>query len=139
MPYVDLVHGSVGHRAIGQLMQQTATSFQNDGTKFQLDDEVVAKLAVDAELDRMRDETLASIEADKDDPTKQDYIQRLDTKALIKDDKEFALCLTQHVPMRRVSYKHALHILAEVAAAKRNKIAKRTGRKVSKASRKKSR
>lgn len=106
---------------------------------FQINEGVVAQLHKDAETRALHEEAQRKIAEDQQDPTQQRYIQRLDTKGLVKTDEEFAICVATNVPIREVSYAHALKILEEADAAIRARKAKKKARKVARASRKRNR
>lgn len=102
-----------------------------------VDEDVVAKLKAEQTLiEELNKGAAEQIEAAQEDPTQQEYLQRLDTRRLVKSDEEFAKCLSSNIPMRQVKYTHAIQILKDEEAAHRNKIKKRKARKVAKTSRK---
>lgn len=110
----------------------------NEAGEFQLDEETLKALEERAQQ-QLQEEAMRRMLEAQANPQEQNYIQRLDTKDLVKTDEEYAKCLAQNVPMRTVRYMHALQILAEADARRRQKIKKRKARKVTKASRKRNR
>lgn len=95
---------------------------------------------IDDELvEDMYRQAAAHIEKMKDDPSQQNYLQRLDTKGLIQTQKEYDWCLQNRIPMKTIPYGMAVELLKQMDAQKRKDSAKKKARKVAKKSRKKNR
>ena len=111
----------------------------NVDTEFDLDELMPRLQAMQAEQAAMQHEALRLIEEAEEDPLKQNYYQRLDTKRMIRTQQELEGCITHEVPIRVVDGVYAAQILDEEDAAKRAKIKKRKTRKAARRSRKRNR
>lgn len=88
------------------------------------------------QLEREAQERMAQ---DSLDPRNQQYFMRTDRKTVVKDDKEYKLCMDNRIPMTVIPYSHALQLLKVEDARKRQKLKAKKAKKTAKASRKKNR
>jgi hypothetical protein len=103
-----------------------------DALKHMSEQEEAARLELQEEAERLMDEA-------SQDPSLQQYFMNLDTKTVVKSEKEYQLCLKNHVPMKVIPYGYALHLLKEEDARKRQKLKNKKRRKAARASRKRNR
>lgn len=87
----------------------------------------------------MEEEARQRMELDAEDPTQQQYFLRLDRRTVVRNEKEYVGCQLHGVPMKVVSYAHALQALKDEDARERAKQKAKQKKKTAKASRKKNR
>ncbi len=101
-------------------------------------DQLLPKLREDAEqrrsLEAEAQEQMANAPLEQ-----QQFFYRLDKKTIVQTEQEYNGCIEHDVPLRMVSFAHAMQILAEEDATQRKVIKKRKARKVARKSRKKNR
>lgn len=89
------------------------------------------------EIDRIHAEVQAEME--RNDPSKQNYFMRLDTKSLIKTEAEYNYVMANGIPFKVVPFSHARQVLMEEDARKRNVKKAKQKKKTAKRSRRKNR
>jgi len=89
------------------------------------------------EIDRIQAEMLEKIE--RADPRNQDYLMRLDTKSLIRTEKEYNWCLANRIPLKVITYPAALQVLKEDDAKKKREKKIRQKKKMAKKAKKRNR
>jgi hypothetical protein len=89
------------------------------------------------QIDEINRRALEEIE--RHDPRKQNYFMRLDTKSIIKTEKEYNWCLANQIPFKIVTYESAKTVLMQEDARKKQKQKKKQKRKAAKNTRKRNR
>lgn len=92
-----------------------------------------------AAIAEMEEEARQRMEADAQDPRKQNYFMRTDTNTVVKDEQEYVRCQLKGVQMRVIPYGHALQLLKEEEARKRQRQKAKRKKKDAKASKKRNR
>lgn len=93
----------------------------------------------DEELDQINQQARAHIEAMSQRPEEQNYFMRLDSKSIIKTEKEYLFCINNRIPIRVITYAHAKEVLRLEDANKRKARKEKQKKKNSRKSRRKNR
>lgn len=92
-----------------------------------------------AAIKEMEEEARLRMQLDQEDPTKQNYFLRLDRRTIVRDEEEYTRCQLARIPLKVVTYKHALEVLKEQDAKKKRASKDAKKKKAARNSRRKNR
>jgi hypothetical protein len=104
-----------------------------------MSDEQIATVFPSEEEAEFTAEVQAQMEAEQSDPRKQMYFLRTDTKTIVKNEEEYFIAMRKNVPMKQVSYGHAMATVAIEKAREAKKRKTRVKNKTARAARRRNR